>query len=52
MDTYYRPLEARVTQMEARLAGSRVLDDLRAELATYHACDGIVSFEMFVLQKP
>lgn len=52
METYYRPLEARVAEMQARLAGSRVLDDLRAELAAYHACDGIVSFEMFVLQKP
>jgi DNA-binding transcriptional MerR regulator/ubiquinone/menaquinone biosynthesis C-methylase UbiE len=51
MDAYYRPLEARVTEMEARLDGSRVLDDLRAELAAYHVCDGIVSFEMFVLQK-
>jgi hypothetical protein len=38
--------------MEAQLAGTRVLDDLRAELAAYHACDGIVSFEMFVIQKP
>ncbi|NWH07814.1 MAG: hypothetical protein HXY22_04055 [Alphaproteobacteria bacterium] len=52
METYYRPLEASVTEMQARLAGSRVLDDLRAELAAYHACDGIVSFEMFVLQIP
>ena len=32
-------------------AGSRVLDDLCAELAAYHACGGLVSFEMFVLQK-
>ncbi|MBY6042394.1 MerR family transcriptional regulator [Phaeobacter italicus] len=52
MDTYYRPLEARVAEMGSRLDGSRVLDDLRAELAAYHACDGLVSFEMFVLQKP
>ena len=52
MDTYYRPLEAQVAAMEARLAGSRVLEDLRAELAAYYACDGLVSFEMFVLQKP
>lgn len=51
MDSYYRPLEARVAEMEARLEGTRVLDDLRAELAAWHACDGIVSFEMFVLQK-
>jgi DNA-binding transcriptional MerR regulator len=51
MDTYYRPLEARIAQMEARLESTRVLEDLRAELAAYHACDGIVSFEMFVLQK-
>ena len=52
MDNYYQPLEARVAQMEAQLKGSRVLEDLRAELAAYHACDGLVSFEMFVLQKP
>ena len=52
MDTYYRPLEARVAVMGQRLQVTRVLDDLRAELAAYHACDGIVSFEMFVLQKP
>jgi ubiquinone/menaquinone biosynthesis C-methylase UbiE len=52
MDSYYQPLEARVAQMEARLEGTRVLDDLRAELAAYHACDGIASFEMFLLQKP
>ena len=52
MDTYYRPLEARVAEMEQRLEGSRVLNDLRAELAAYHTCDGIVSCEMFVLQKP
>jgi predicted O-methyltransferase YrrM len=52
MDTYYRPLEARVSEMEARLAGSRVLDDLRAELETWRTCDDLVSFEMFVLHKP
>jgi DNA-binding transcriptional MerR regulator/predicted O-methyltransferase YrrM len=51
MDTYYRPLEARVVEMAQRLDGTRVLDDLRAELAAYHACDGIVSYELFVLQK-
>jgi len=52
MDSYYHPLEARVAQMQPRLAGTRVLDDLRAELEAYHTCDGMVSFEMFVLQKP
>lgn len=52
MDAYYVPLEARILMMEARLEGSKVLDDLRAELAAYHACDGLVSYEMFVLQKP
>lgn len=51
METYYRPLEARVAEMAQRLDGTRVLDDLRAELAAYHACDGIVSYELFVLQK-
>jgi predicted O-methyltransferase YrrM len=52
MDTYYRPLEARVAEMEAQLAGTRVLNDLHAELEAWRACDGLVSFEMFVLQKP
>jgi trans-aconitate methyltransferase len=51
MDTSYQPLEAQITAMLARLSGSRVLEDLRAELAAYHACDVLVSFEMFVLQK-
>jgi hypothetical protein len=51
MDNYFRPLEARVAEMKRRLEGTRVLDDLRAELAAYHTCDGIVSYEMFVLQK-
>lgn len=51
MDTYYRPLAARVAEMKQRLEGTRVLDDLRAELNAYHTCDGAVSFEMFVLQK-
>lgn len=52
MDTYYGPLEARVAEREAQLAGTRVLNDLRAELEAWRACDGLVSFEMFVLQKP
>jgi DNA-binding transcriptional MerR regulator/ubiquinone/menaquinone biosynthesis C-methylase UbiE len=52
MDGYYRPLEARVAQLAGRLAGSRVIEDLRAELAAYGACDGIASVEMFVLQHP
>ena len=47
----HRALEAFVAEMEQGLAGIRVLENLRAELAAYHACDGIVSFEMFVLQK-
>lgn len=51
MDSYYQPLETRVAEMAVRLEGTRVLDDLRAELAAWQACDGIVSFEMFVLQK-
>lgn len=51
MDNYFRPLEARVAEMKRRLEGTRVLDDLRAELAAYHTCDGLVSYEMFVLQK-
>jgi DNA-binding transcriptional MerR regulator/predicted O-methyltransferase YrrM len=52
MDAYYRPLAARVAEMAPRLEGSRVLEDLRAELAAWQAGDGIVSFEMMVLQKP
>lgn len=51
MDAYYVPLQARLAEMEACLEGRKVLDDLRAELAAYHARDGLVSYEMFVLQK-
>ena len=51
MDSYYRPLEARVRSMQEELKGTRVWDDLCAEISAYYACDGIVSFEMFVLQK-
>ncbi len=29
-----------------------LLDDLRAELARYQACNGLESFEKFMLQNP
>jgi len=52
MDAYYRPLEARLAALAVDLANSRVHGDLRAELDAYHACDSLVSCEMFVVQKP
>ena len=52
MDAYYGPLAQRVGQLDAALQGSRVLQDLQAELAMWRACDGIVGSEMFVLQRP
>jgi SAM-dependent methyltransferase len=51
MDAYYRPLEARVAAMADQLAGSRVSDDLGAELDIWREGDGQFSYEMFVLQR-
>jgi DNA-binding transcriptional MerR regulator/predicted O-methyltransferase YrrM len=51
LDTYYRPLEARVNSLQERLSGHRVLDDLRKELNSWHECDGQFGYEMFILQK-
>ena len=51
LDTYYAPLEARVRDLEARMAGTRVLDDLRRELRTYHKGNGQFGYEMFVLER-
>ncbi|MFU8765753.1 MAG: class I SAM-dependent methyltransferase [Haliea sp.] len=39
---------ARITALDS---DEGALERLRTELAAYHACGGIVSYEMFVLQK-
>ena len=51
LDTYYRPLEARVRDLEGRMAGTRVMDDLRRELRAYHEGNGQFGYEMFVLER-
>ncbi|WP_424972703.1 MerR family transcriptional regulator [Dinoroseobacter sp. S76] len=51
MEAYYRPLAARLDAMEPRLAGTRVLEDLRREIAIFQAGRAQVSYEMFVLQR-
>jgi DNA-binding transcriptional MerR regulator/predicted O-methyltransferase YrrM len=51
METYYRPLAARLDAVEPVLAGTRVLDDLRREIAVNEAGSGQVSYEMFVLER-
>ena len=51
MDTYYRPLAARLDALEPRLAGARVLDDLRREIAVLEAGRGQFGYEMFVLER-
>lgn len=51
LDTYYRPLEARVRDLEGHMAGTRVLDDLRRELRAYHEGNGQFGYEMFVLER-
>lgn len=51
LDTYFRPLEARVQALEGRLKGQRVLDDLRAELRVYREGTGQFGYQMFVLQR-
>lgn len=51
METYYRPLTARLGALEQDLAGSRVLDDLRREIAVLEAGRGQFGYEMFVLER-
>jgi DNA-binding transcriptional MerR regulator/ubiquinone/menaquinone biosynthesis C-methylase UbiE len=51
MDTYYRPLSARLEALEPDLAGCRVLDDLCREIAVHEAGRGQFSYEMFVLER-
>lgn len=51
MNAYYDPLDRRITQMANALQDSRVLHDLQSELDAYRASDGMVGYEMFVLQK-
>jgi SAM-dependent methyltransferase len=51
LDTYYQPLEARLRDLEGRLEGTRVLEDLRRELRVYHEGRGQFGYEMFVLER-
>lgn len=51
LDTYYHPLEARLRNLEARMEGTRVLEDLRRELRAYHEGNGQFGYEMFVLER-
>ena len=51
LDTYYQPLEARLRDLEGRLEGTRVLEDLRRELHAYHEARGQFGYEMFVLER-
>jgi DNA-binding transcriptional MerR regulator/ubiquinone/menaquinone biosynthesis C-methylase UbiE len=50
METYYRPLATRLDALEPRLAGARVLDDLRREIDVFEAGRGQFGYEMFVLE--
>lgn len=51
LDAYYRPLEAKLRDLEGRMEGKRVLEDLRRELRAYHEGYGQFSYEMFVLER-
>lgn len=51
LDTYYRPLEARLNHLEGRIDGTRVLEDLRRELRAYHEGGGQFGYAMFVLER-
>jgi len=51
LDRYYLPLEARLLELEGRIEGTRVLDDLRRELRAYHENNGQFGYEMFVLAR-
>jgi DNA-binding transcriptional MerR regulator/ubiquinone/menaquinone biosynthesis C-methylase UbiE len=51
METYYRPLAARLDALEPDLTGSRVLDDLRREIDVFEAGRGQFGYEMFVLER-
>jgi SAM-dependent methyltransferase len=51
LDTYYHPLEARVRDLERRMEGTRVLEDLRRELRAYHEGTGQFGYEMFVVER-
>ena len=51
LDTYYRPLEARLRELEGRMEGKRVLEDLRRELRAYHEGNGQFGYAMFVLER-
>ena len=50
LDNYYQPLAARLRDLEGRLEGTRVLEDLRGELRAYREGSGQLGYEMFVLE--
>jgi hypothetical protein len=50
LDAYYRPLEARVRDVEGQMVGQRVLDDLHRESRSCHEEKGQFGYEMFVLE--
>jgi len=50
-DDYYLPLEQRVTELEARLQGSKALESLQAELAAYHTRNHQFDYQMLILKK-
>jgi SAM-dependent methyltransferase len=51
LDAYYRPLEAKLRDLEGRIREKRVLEDLHRELRAYHESNGQFGYEMFVLER-
>jgi len=51
LHTYYHPLEVRLRDLQARMEGARVLEDLRRKLRAYHDGNGGFVYEMFVLAR-
>lgn len=51
LDAYYRPLEARLRDLEGRMEGTCVLEDLRRELRASHEGNGQFGYEVFVLER-
>ncbi len=49
-EAYYDSRQAQVRVLGDRLQGSRVLDDLRAEVRIYREAFGEFGYEVFVLQ--
>jgi len=45
------PLEVRLRDLEGRMEGTRVLQNLRRKLRAYHDGNGQFGYEMFVLAR-